>query len=68
MVHRVCSAVGLAQGRAMSQEPWTSPDAPRWKRIVMWGAICAGGAAIWALLLAGPLVRLWGATVWSEAW
>lgn len=47
----------------MSREPWTSPDAPRWKRAVAWGALSVGGAALWALLLAEPLARLWRALV-----
>lgn len=39
--------------------PWTSPDAPRWKR---WAGnviltLCIIGA--WILMLLDPMVRLW---------
>lgn len=32
-----------------------------WRRILSWGGLCIAGAAIWALVLADPLIRLWRA-------
>ncbi|WP_374254131.1 hypothetical protein [Xanthobacter sp.] len=51
--------MGLAEGRTVKDQPWTSPDARRWKR---WAGnvilvLCVVGA--WILYLLDPIVRLW---------
>lgn len=40
-------------------QPWSSPDAPRWKRIVAWGLLIAGSLIVMALGLARPIAWAW---------
>lgn len=39
--------------------PWTSPDAPRWKRVVAWGLLIAGSLVVLGLGFARPIAWAW---------
>lgn len=43
----------------MNDQPWTSPDAPRWKRWAGNAILVFGVVGAWILLLLDPIVRLW---------
>lgn len=40
-------------------DPWTAPDAPFWKRALAYGSILTLSAALLAIELIAPAVRLW---------
>ena len=45
----------------MNYEPWTSPDAPAWKRAMAYGVILGVSALIVGLSFAKPIVWAWRA-------
>lgn len=43
----------------MMHEPWTSPDAPWWKRALANVVLVGGGLLLMGLAFADPVIRLW---------